>query len=189
MYLLLSYLILHLYSCSDDLCKNRGCEPHRYRCDNGRCILWSNVCDEVNDCADRSDESIVACQHTHATCEGGQTQPLQRQHERQSPSTSGTSSSESRTYPVTSASPSRSRKADPEGRSLFHCDNGKCVDRDHECDGINDCADSSDERDCESPPCTIGACSQKCEVKHVDRGHGTVWKGRLRPKVIWWLHY
>lgn len=34
----------------------------------------------------------------------------------------------------------------PEG--LFACNNGQCVRSDAKCNGVNDCADESDEADC-----------------------------------------
>ena len=35
---------------TDDVCKNQSCDPNRYRCDNDRCVLWSSLCDGVDDC-------------------------------------------------------------------------------------------------------------------------------------------
>ena len=40
---------------------------NRYRCDNSRCILWSSVCDEIQDCSDGSDESARACAATQGS--------------------------------------------------------------------------------------------------------------------------
>ena len=34
------------------------------RCDNAQCILWSSVCDSIQDCSDGSDEALRACQTT-----------------------------------------------------------------------------------------------------------------------------
>ena len=49
---------------NEELCSQRTCEPHRFRCDSNKCIPKSGICDGAKDCTDGSDESSFACQST-----------------------------------------------------------------------------------------------------------------------------
>ncbi len=44
---------------SDEICRNRSCDPNRYRCDNDRCVLWSSLCDGVDDCSGSNFQQIL----------------------------------------------------------------------------------------------------------------------------------
>ena len=52
--------------CSDgsdeepEMCSAAVCEPNRFRCDNNnKCVLWSDVCNNYNDCAGRGGGGIT----------------------------------------------------------------------------------------------------------------------------------
>lgn len=43
----------------------------------------------------------------------------------------------------------------PRNMSQFQCDNGRCVPKEWQCDGEDDCLDGSDERDAEGKNCFV----------------------------------
>jgi hypothetical protein len=52
---------------SDEICRNRSCDPNRYRCDNDRCVLWSSLCDGVDDCSGSNLSLGLSCPKKHSS--------------------------------------------------------------------------------------------------------------------------
>ncbi len=105
----------------------RPCYPDDFRCvDNDECVPRERVCDAVADCMDGSDESDTACREyrdAHVCVQGTDLCDKERV---------------DLLNPTTACDPPR-----------FRCsDSGKCLNDLLRCDGVQNCRDGSDERDC-----------------------------------------
>ena len=61
--------------CSDgsdeepEMCSAAVCEPNRFRCDNNnKCVLWSDVCNNYNDCAGRGGGGGITTRVAYLEC-------------------------------------------------------------------------------------------------------------------------
>lgn len=53
---------MHLLKCDDfHFSAQPSCQSGEFTCNNTRCVPWSWVCDDDNDCGDNSDEEPRHC--------------------------------------------------------------------------------------------------------------------------------
>ncbi|KAI1284916.1 Low-density lipoprotein receptor-related protein 1B [Halotydeus destructor] len=152
-----------------------------YRCDNGKCVSLSYVCDRDNDCGDLSDErNCPPCRRPLFSCENRNC--LIQDHVCDGDDDCGDGTDE-RNCPsrvdVTTRAPTTRKMENTFCSGRLLCSNGRCLRKSDICDGDNDCGDYSDEADCGRPnACRKGVefqCSQtfKCvpylqRCDHVD---------------------
>ena len=127
-------LICLIFSFSE----TRKCNGTDHRCNSGRCIPRSWVCDGENDCGDDFEESAengclesFKCLTTHFQCLNGECIPQEFYCD--SFDDCGDKSDEPFTCERICSS------------DEFSCKNGKCVPLDWTCNGVNECGDNSDE--------------------------------------------
>uniref|UniRef100_A0ABD2XEM3 Sushi domain-containing protein n=1 Tax=Trichogramma kaykai TaxID=54128 RepID=A0ABD2XEM3_9HYME len=125
------------------------CLTSQFRCNNGRCISKSYVCNNRDDCYDGSDESIILCYGTRQTTTTTTFRPSTttvRSTDRTSsllfPSMSGAQKPPS---VVGQKNPITQKVFSCDAQSEFLCLSGECIDRNRICDGRGDCLDASDE--------------------------------------------
>uniref|UniRef100_A0A0N4ZW82 Basement membrane-specific heparan sulfate proteoglycan core protein n=1 Tax=Parastrongyloides trichosuri TaxID=131310 RepID=A0A0N4ZW82_PARTI len=103
----------------------RHCDFDQWECNDGECLDWSNRCNQVVECADKSDEM-----HCHIII----AQPQ-----------NGKRSVHKKTNNTTSNISSNSVCRDDE----YECNNKQCISLDKKCNRNYDCSDGSDETKCE----------------------------------------
>ncbi|CAB0029484.1 unnamed protein product [Trichogramma brassicae] len=121
----------------------------QFRCNNGRCISKSYVCNNRDDCYDGSDESIILCYGTRQTTttttfrpSTTTVRPTDRTSSLLFPSVSGAQKPPS---VVGQKNPITQKVFSCDAQSQFLCLSGECIDRNRICDGRGDCLDASDE--------------------------------------------
>ncbi|KII61830.1 Low-density lipoprotein receptor-related protein 2 [Thelohanellus kitauei] len=115
------------------------CEKHEFYCENHRCILQKYVCNGVDDCGDKSDESFCS-----KTCGEDETYCVKDKKCLKSElicNDKNDCSDGSDEYECERIIPRC-------GENSFECLNESCIPYDRVCDGNNDCWDDGDEKDC-----------------------------------------
>ncbi|XP_057332116.1 basement membrane-specific heparan sulfate proteoglycan core protein isoform X8 [Microplitis mediator] len=114
---------------------------NQFTCNDNTCIPMSLSCDGINNCDDGSDEDPELCNYY-----------------------------DYEDLPVPGRVTERPTECDT-GRTEMRCGDGKCISLRRKCDGIPDCSDNSDERDCGNCAinewrCKSGEClreHQRCD--------------------------
>ncbi len=162
----------------DDFSDESGCPPRypnggycpeqQFQCDNHLCVGHLDLCDEVDDCGDGSDERPEFCatysceEHDKFRCNNGKC-IFRNQVCDGMPHCSDKSDETNVTL-----CPSREPRCRPSAGE-FKCANlAKCVPQASVCDLVNDCGDNSDEAGCHQAgrcadsPLQNGGCDHNC---------------------------
>jgi len=149
------------------------CAPTKFQCKStGRCITRSWVCDEEDDCADKSDEincnKTITCRNDQFQCQDKK-KCIDKKKQCNYVAFDCDDNSDELGCVFTTQRP-RS--------TIFHCANKhaycanmkECYDKDARCDGVIDCSDKSDEKNCPTLKpikCTGFKCTSedKCLLK------------------------
>ncbi|XP_072032704.1 uncharacterized protein [Amphiura filiformis] len=145
------------------------CPTGMFHCGQNYCIVFSWICDNINDCTDRRDEIYCnSCPQTQFNCNNGQcishTLVCDRKDD------CGNQRDEldcpeipSTTTPVVTTTESQ---AYPCSDDEFYCGQGKCIILNWICDNINDCYDRRDEIYCNNCPQTQFNCNNGQCISH-----------------------
>ncbi|CAJ0928445.1 unnamed protein product [Ranitomeya imitator] len=123
------------YGCVNELVhwQKAYCSENLYRCNTGKCLNHSFVCDGYNDCGDLSDEQNCDCNPAQShRCGDGRCVALNW---------------------VCDGDHDCADKSDEvncscHSQGLSECKSGQCIPSAFLCDGDNDCKDGSDEENC-----------------------------------------
>ncbi|CAH2987638.1 unnamed protein product [Chilo suppressalis] len=117
------------------------CQSNWFRCTYGACVDGTAPCNNVQECADNSDELLRRCRNQTEevrgtfTCDNGKEIPAFAHCDGAKDCTDGSDETVKACAGKTCAS------------YLFQCAYGACVDQGSDCDNKEDCADGSDESD------------------------------------------
>ncbi|XP_052899994.1 putative vitellogenin receptor [Anopheles moucheti] len=167
-------LAMHVEHALLEKSSSKSCNSHEFQCDNGACIPASGHCNDIQDCADGSDESgcdyflckepfWYRCKHD-STCISGSSRC-----DKQRDCLGGDDEENCDNYEVPHRAPQCSK-------AEFTCTDKACIPADLVCDGTEHCLDGSDE----SIGCIDIAAKCKgflCHNKHCLKSSGWVCDG------------
>ncbi|XP_059475497.1 low-density lipoprotein receptor-related protein 1 isoform X2 [Neocloeon triangulifer] len=143
-------------------CDKKTCASSQFKCDNNKCIPSIWLCDNEDDCGDKSDEhvncTVRTCTEDQFRCNTGRCIPLMWHCD-------GDYDCQDKDDEPDLCNNEKFHSCQP---SYFRCKNNKCIPGRHRCDYDNDCGDNSDEENC-----TLRNCSEsefKCTDGHCIKG-------------------
>ncbi|XP_072042841.1 uncharacterized protein [Amphiura filiformis] len=124
-------------------CKNET----YFRCDNVRCIDPDLICNEVDDCGDKSDERNCSCNEDEFACSDD------------GPCISNTNVCDS--LPDCKDTKADEKNCPCQNTNHFRCANLRCINPRLKCNGRDNCGDMSDEIDCLCPVSSDYRCANR----------------------------
>lgn len=166
-----------------------------FRCRSGECLTMSRKCNQRKDCPDGSDEEDCDAKkgkHTQIVCSIGEfmchnaEQCIDKDKRCDGRKNCRDGSDEKHCdkfgnaikflifYLVTKQKFNFLDKSKQCHKHQHACDNGHCIDYSAMCDGINDCGDNSDEKNCKSSATKLGSISHPvCDKNMFQCNSGT----------------
>ncbi|XP_062269250.1 very low-density lipoprotein receptor-like [Platichthys flesus] len=143
-----------------------GCSPNQWLCDDGSCIPDKWKCDGEGDCLDGSDEMDCAAPPGSPLCPPGQFPCLDSVG-----CVDASARCDGRSQCPTGSDEENCTAAGGCLDSDWTCRNRLCIPKEQGCNGLNDCVDNSDEKDCGvcvegSVRCPDGTClspEERCD--------------------------
>eukprot|EP00057_Strongylocentrotus_purpuratus_P026506 XP_011680980.1 PREDICTED: low-density lipoprotein receptor-related protein 1 isoform X3 [Strongylocentrotus purpuratus] len=144
-------------------CSHRFCRENYIRCNNGQCVSANRRCDGKDDCNDNSDELNCGCKENQFMCKSGECIALSSKCDHRLDCQDDGSDEDKQECPEVDCAEWGNEMflLLPNGTTFVNCPNfSVCIFHSWICDGVNDCGDGSDEKNCSSDSPTRAPCEE-----------------------------